>query len=233
MSSALTELTFEEWIVHVFDHPVDHLMPEWYWDSDGDYWNAQEKPHETVNYITQAFEQVADVAKAYTDAQLNQGLWYIASNGLSDYMFALNDARVPLDDRLRCVRSFYNLYADLFAPRCSKTLGHLQTTALPLTDDQNPLDSVCYMWWDLLPIGGAPADENFRSLNDTILGVMEKTLRLESDLCREGALHGLGHWGRYDRARVEAIIDDFLTREPELRAELKSYARAARGGCVL
>jgi hypothetical protein len=233
MCAALTDLTFDEWVNHVFDHPVDHLMPEWYRDIDGDYWHAQQKPNETVAYITWAFEQIEDIAKPYTDAQLNQGLWYIASNGLSDYMFALMDGRVPLEHRLSCVRSFYSLYANLFAPRCSKTLGHLQTTALPLTPDQNPLDSVCYMWWDLLPIGGPPNEPEFRALNETILDVMEKTLLLSCDLCREGALHGLGHWARYYTDRVQTIIDDFLAREPGLPAELKAYARAARGGCVL
>src|SRR5215207_1695413 len=115
VNNALTDLTFEQWVIHVFDHPVDHLMPEWYWDIDGDYWDAQQMPNETVDYITRAFEQIESVAKPYTDAQLNQGLWYIASNGLSDYMFALMDGRVPLERRLRCVRSFYSPYANLFA----------------------------------------------------------------------------------------------------------------------
>ena len=66
-----------------------------------------------------------------------------------------------------------------------------------------------------------------------ILDVMTQTLNLDSDACREGALHGLGHWAMYYPKRVAAIIDEFLKKNPDLRPELRNYALGARTGCVL
>ncbi len=62
---------------------------------------------------------------------------------------------------------------------------------------------------------------------------MRRTLDLSSDACRESALHGLGHWHLEYPQQVEAIIDRFLDSHPDLRSELKAYARAARKGRVL
>ncbi|MBX3080996.1 MAG: hypothetical protein KF716_05130 [Anaerolineae bacterium] len=39
MENQLTDLSFDDWVRYVFDHPVDHLVPEWYWQVDRDRWN--------------------------------------------------------------------------------------------------------------------------------------------------------------------------------------------------
>ena len=118
------------------------------------------------------------------------------------------------------------LFAKLFAPRCSPHLSHLDEAGA------SALNVSCYMWWDLIPFLGRPDDPARREIDDACLGVMERTLDLDSIACRESALHGLGHWhGGYPR-RVESAIDAFLGAHPDLRPELVRYARSARSGCV-
>jgi len=62
---------------------------------------------------------------------------------------------------------------------------------------------------------------------------MADILTIDRVACQESALHGLGHWQRRWPTEVARIIDEFLARNANARAELLAYARSARGGCVL
>lgn len=215
-------MTFDEWVVHVFDHPISDA--KWYFDLDAEYW--QGPPATIVAYLTRLFEDPTPHVAPYSDTQLGQGFWYLASNGASDYMFVLLDQRVELEARVRCSRAIGDLFAKLFALRCSPHLSHLDEPRA------NPLNVSCYMWWDLIPFLGQPDDPARRDIDDACLGVMERTLGLDSIACRESALHGLGHWhGGYPR-RVEGAVDAFLAAHTALRPELVRYALSARSGCV-
>lgn len=225
MGRQSTNLTFEEWLIYVFDRPVDDSRQEWYWDAEADWWRGSHD--QIIQFVTQAFENAETVFEPYSDAQLNQGLWFIASNGCSDYMFALLDPGVPWSARQRCVRSMHNLFEECFAKRCTPQLSHLDEPGA------SPLNRVCYMWWDIIPIGAQPNDPDQTGLDREILGVMESTLRLNSVACYESALHGLGHWQHYYPQRVGEIIDTFLESEKNLREELRTYAMSASRGCVL
>lgn len=77
------------------------------------------------------------------------------------------------------------------------------------------------------------AKARLRSVDDVILYVMERTLRLESEPCREGALHGLGHWHLEYPERTKAIIDRCLAERPAISPELYAYAWQARAGQIL
>jgi hypothetical protein len=221
----LSDLTFDEWVIFVFDHPVDQSRLEWYWDLEADRWDAPAA--RTVEYLTRAFENALSVFEPYSDSQLNQGLWYLASNACSEHMFALMDVSVPWPDRKRCIRSFYTLYEQCFAKRCTPHLSHLDEPGA------GPLNSVCYMWWDILPVVGQPADPSRVEMDREILQVMESALKLDSIACQESALHGLGHWQLYYSKPVKEIIQAFLQRNKTLPEKLQKYALNAASGCVL
>ena len=119
----LSDLTFEEWVIFTFDHPVDDSRLDWYWDVDADWWDGPSAL--TVEYLTRTFENTGSVFAPYSDSQLNQGLWYLASNACSNHMFALMDASVPWPARQRCIHSVQSLYEDCFAKRCTPHLSHL------------------------------------------------------------------------------------------------------------
>lgn len=221
-NSDVPDITFEKWIGYVFDHPA--AKPEWYWDEDAEYWDGPAEV--TVKFLTQTFEHSGDVLLPFSDAQVNQGLWFLASPSCSDYMFAVLDETVPWPDRRQCIRSIYTLFEECFAKRCSPHLSHLDEPGA------NPLNSVCYMWWDIFPAYGQPDNPARAEVDSEFLNVMEKTLYLDSDACCESALHGLGHWQLYYPETV-AIIDGFLAQRPQLRSDLERYPLRARVGSVL
>ena len=225
MGRQLTNLSFEEWLIYVFDRPVDESRLEWYWDPEADWWRGSNA--QIIEFVTRAFEDAGTLFEPYSDAQLKQGLWFIASNGCSDYMFALLDLGGPWSARQRCVRSMQNLFEECFAKRCTPHLSHLDESGA------SPLNAVCYMWWDILPVAAQPDNLDQTGLDREILKVMESTLGLDSVACQESALHGLGHWQRSYPRQVTEIINSFLQGQQGLREELQTYAISASGGCVL
>lgn len=225
MGEQLKNLTFEQWLTYVFDHPVNDVKQAWYWDMDRDWWD--EDAADTIQFLTRAFENAAVLFQPYSDAQLNQGLWFIVDNSCSNHMFALLDDSVPWSARQRCISSIHQLFAQCFAKRCTPHLSHLDEPGA------GPLNAVCYMWWDIIPIYGKPDDPTRKEMDQDILRILESTLQLDSIACRESALHGLGHWQHYYPERVGEIIDKFSMHYRELPEKLHAYMLNAYRGYVL
>ncbi len=95
------------------------------------------------------------------------------------------------------------------------------------------MNSVCYMWWDIILLAGQLDDQARNELDQTILQVMDSTLQLDSIACQESSLHGLGHWHLYYPGQVKGIIQGFLQQNKVLPENLRSYALSALNGCVL
>jgi hypothetical protein len=163
----------------------------------------------------------------YSNAQLKQGLWFLADNSCSNHMFSLMNESVPWPARRRCIYSIHQLYEQCFAPRCSPELSHVPGPV------ENPLNVICYMWWDIIPIYGKPHDPARKEFDEAILQVMNSTLQLDSLACQESALHGLGHWQRHYPERVGEIIDKFSMSHTDLPKDLQEYLMAAYVGYVL
>ena len=223
MNKVLTDLTFEEWVAFIFDHPADG--PEWYWAPDAAYWTGSAAV--TAEYVTRLFEDPCPALLGFSEAQLNQGLWYLISPGLGEHMLCLDDPSLALDARVRCIRSCESLFRKLLLPRCSPHLSHRDWTGAA------PLNSVCYMWWDLMPVYGGSKTEDRLALQGTALSTMAAILALDSVACQESALHGLGHWHAAFPREVESLIDRFIASHANVVPELLEYARSARCGCVL
>jgi hypothetical protein len=211
------------WIDHVFDHPVTELELAWDFSTDAPTWKGTGE--QTVRFVAETFERSGEVLAGFTDAQLNQGFWYLLSICRSEQMVALTSEEVPLPLRLRALRSFVPLFEQVMAPRCSPHLSHLDERPA------NPLNSACYMWWDILPICGEPSKPDRAEFDAEVMQVLGRLLEIPHDACRESALHGLGEWQVFypDIAR---IIDEWLARTPKLRPELIAYARQAREGYI-
>jgi len=229
MGQRLTDLNFEEWVVHIFDHPV--ADPAWHWDMNAEWWSSA--PEETISYLTQLFENDGAILAPYSDAQLNQGFWYLVSSASGDYLRILQDSALPIQDRVRCIQSIFNLYEQVFAVRCSPHLSNLLRTNEPQPNDLSALNAVCYMWWDILFLYGAMEIDNLQIISEAVLNVMKKTLELDSIACQESALHGLGHWHHYFPKETYDIIEEWLEKHPNISEELREYAERAQAGAVL
>ena len=219
MEPQTADFAFDEWITYVFDNPPDY---HWF-DLFGD--EGACPPHVLITYLTRLFEEAGEILQPFSNAQLNQSFWFLLGPD-SDAMRVLLDEHLPWPARRRCTRAIFTLFAECFARRCGSFLSHLDESS------DNPLNSICYMWWDLFPTWGWPENARQAELDAELLRVMEQILSIESDACHESALHGLGHWmARYPQ-QVNATIDAFLAGRPDLRPELKRYAASARTGCI-
>ncbi len=228
-------MTYDEWLLAIFDHQVR----QWYFGYNVAepeewrlaLWELEKHPETVVEFVRRTFQESGSLPDLFWDDEIADGIEYIINNSMSSLPFAIYDVEngVPLEARLKCLESFYTVYEQLFAVRCSNDLGHTIYDNRPV----NPLNMPCYMWWDSTPIHGHPDDPSYAEIDQTILNVMAKTLTLDSAPCCEGALHGLGHWYFDYPQRVEAIIDIFLAEDREVSRVLHHYALAARTGCIL
>jgi hypothetical protein len=163
-------------LIECFDHPV--TKPEWHFDADVEVWEGP------VEYISRLFEACDELLAGYSDAQVNQGLSFLSSASCSNHMFALVDERVSWEVRERCVLSMYDAYEKCFARRCSTHLSHLDELGA------SPLNSACYMWFDVLPIGPKPDDAGRRQLDRAFLAVMKRMLHIPHERAARGLCTG-------------------------------------------
>jgi hypothetical protein len=220
----MTDLSYPDWLNYVFDHAVPFYEQAWYFEPDADWW--QPRPEQAVDHLARLFENPELLADEFSDSQIAQGLYYLIDNGAGGYCRFLTDGSVPLDARTACIEAFSTLFARLFQPRCEPVLSHLDEPGA------NPLNRICYMWWDIMPIGAATAPIPADPIHQGCLAEMRETLRLPNPACQESALHGLGHWAGAYPEFAAVTVDAYLAANPKLRPELVRYAQAARSGCI-
>lgn len=223
----LADLSHEEWLIWVFDHPA--TGPEWHFDIMADWWNEDRDPGLTADYLTRLFENPGVLLPVYSDAQIDRGMNFLISSACSNHFFALFDEAVPWPKRERGLRAIATVFRELYAVRCTVHFGHLDRGPEP----PNPLNRTCYMWWDICPLPYPFHTPQARATLSVVLEVLQETLRLPSPACQEGALHGLGHLQSDAPVEVQRIIDDYLRQKAGVHPALRDYARRARSGSVL
>ena len=221
MSITSASSSLDKWIEYVFDHPVTN--PAWHWATDAPEWDGP--PAQVATHIAETFEESGRLLARFSDEQLNQAFWFLVCSSCSVFMCALVDPGVPSPSRLRALRSLVPLFEQVMAARCSPHLSHLDEPGA------NPLNSACYMWWDILPIHGCPGEPARAEFDAEVLEVLRRLLAIPHDACRESALHGISEWSKYDH-QVSGMVEHFLACTPDLRPELASYAQRAKVGNV-
>lgn len=219
MTDRLEDCTFHEWLDSWFLPDTDNGVARRFRSARAE--GCTLSPITEFAYMTRMFHDGRRDLASYNNAQLNAGLWELI--GASGILAPLWNGSVPFETVSACLTEIPTLFREVFAGRCEQGLGHLDEPGL------NPLNSICYMWWDIFPvaIGGLERPER----DDVLFGVLAEQLAIPHDAVRESALHGLGHTtGR--RKEAEAIIDAFLESTPALRPELRQYALNARAGCI-
>ena len=201
-----------EWIDRIFgeaDHACERM------ELDG----IRESDQTTLLRLTEVFENPTTVLKPYSDEVLSQAFWDLSNDAFP----AVYDMAIDWTIRHRFIRSFEILFRDLFAARCTPTLGSERGSAL---------NSACYMWWDFGCWSPATDPLTRNPYDSAFLASMRSILAIDHVACQESALHGLGHWHHVQSAAVESIIDEFLKSQPQLSEPLRKYADAARCGRV-
>ena len=220
------EMSLRNWLAFLFDRPVPYR-----WSEESGQW--PDNSEQIACLIAETFEHSGELLARYSDPQLDQGFQFLLDAGGSEFMFSLVRGDVPLPVRLRALRSFVPLFQQVMAVRCSAHLSHLDWPGSSRQNEpgEKPLNGICYMWWDALPIHGRPDLPERAEFDAEALVVLERLLVIPHDACHESALHGIGHWANY-YPQVAAVVDNFLAQTPTLRPELVAYARSARMGGV-
>ena len=212
------DFTFQQWLDAHFDHPYEY----------GNFIDVDLLPissEQHIQFITQAFNDAENSFKLYDNGQLKQGLWFLAGD-----MHNLSDQYgqgITWEVRQVCIQSFISLNKYLFAKRCSPETSAYKTIAL-----DNPLNMVCYMWWDIFAFWESVDANSTNRIDAEFLAVMKACLYIDHPAVIEGALHGLSHIPNH-RQQVTMIIETFLKEHPKLSSNLKQYAEASASGCNL
>ncbi len=220
--AALGDLTFDQFVEFQFGHAVRAHGNPWYHDIDGDWWAPE--PRTGIAYLTRLFSNGPEVLHWFSDTQIEQGLTGLINTMAVGDQPWMRDPVTSAPERAAVWDATALFFAEVLAPRCSPTLGHL-------SEEGGPLNIVTYMWWESFPGFANPDDPDREQVDEAELRCLEAILALDSAACQEAALHGLGHWVRRE-SRCERIIDDYLAAGAAARPELIAYAKAARGGCI-
>ncbi|MEI6084893.1 MAG: hypothetical protein WCS70_11395 [Verrucomicrobiota bacterium] len=198
------QYTYEEWIRFAFDHPcIEHPSDDpWHYTEEYEFICD---PGVVLRYYVRLFREPLPSLSAYSDEQIEQGLWFIACHHLPEIF---GDKDVSPTERIECIEAMPFLFHRFF---CDKPLG-----------------TICYMWWDL--IGHCVEAMPDEQVVDATLHSLEKILALDSPDCQMSALHGLGHLKHPGKER---IIRSYLAQNPELTDEARAYAEEAILGTVL
>ncbi|MGB0716510.1 MAG: hypothetical protein ACPGXK_11560 [Phycisphaerae bacterium] len=248
MPESCREISYDDWIRHVFDFPPED--PAWFHreDSQGGGWYPKDFSEPLLAYMTRFFKDAGSVLSCYRRRQIDDGLSYLV--GASDFLQEIKNDALALEDRLTCVNSMFLLYRDLMAPMYGDSLqscpnsmltigftldmNNLYTKALRQRRSGRDLWFACYMWWDVIPVYGGMDCAGHRELGAAVLRLFDRVLReIQVESCVESVLHGCGHWYRYYPDDVERIISSYISRRPKISAWLRCYAEAARRGNVL
>ncbi len=209
---------------YLFDRPVPLAHEqEWYWGLDEPDFDAS--PIEWTRIQTVLFAQAGTDLAAYSDEQVGMGLNYLMNNAVSNVPFAAIDPAVPIDEALRMMQAMPALWRQCIGPR----LAHLR---VPIGASAGRLAFVCYMWFDVWPTFWQVRQES--RWRDALWQVLREMLDVPCREVQVAALHGIGHNARYleRQDEIDRVLRAFgLGLAPD-DTELKTYAEAARRGCV-
>jgi len=218
---------YREWLTHIFDRPI--ADPPWYFPEDVmvDV-HFHGAPAELAALFIHTMQRCKTDLAAFSDAQVDQGLYYMVNNSCSNISIDVKHESLSLDIRTSLLRSIKKLYADCFEERCAPVLSHLDEPGA------TRLNHVCYMFWDVSPLLYWRKDPNCALFDDVIVEVLQAALSLKNPACIESALHGLGHLRQImgPTCPAKAIVTRFLETRSASPA-LKAYAAEAATGRVL
>jgi hypothetical protein len=195
----ISTFSFEEWVRFIFDHPVGERP----WDRNDFSYDISDE-EKIVSYLIQLFKNPLVLLEKFSEEQINQGFWFML--GTEGFMGVLWNTNIPFSNRNQCFDAMYDLYQLLF-------LDH-------------PLDSIDFMWWDMLSdmydlYDGKPRDDDDAMVQEAMLHVLIRLLDTKNSAQAKAALHGLSH---LKHPKGKEAIDHYLLRNPDIDEELRKYA---------
>ena len=191
----ISNASFEEFIDCLFVHKLS----DW----------VNFNPLRTINFYIRLFNDSTILFGKFSREQLEGGFWTIQSPALDLSMgYLIGDPNIPLELRLACIKTTYDLFKDFFSVDILVNSGS--------------------MWWDCVLDTykskfrqGIVNDSEDGIIRSTIFETLSQMLKLASLDCQGAALHGLGHLHHPD---TEQVIMTYLETHPELDEEMQDFA---------
>ena len=239
----VSRYSYKKWVNFVFEHPVaiQHSLKwrnskkhfknipkekEWYWL---DSWDNYCNPKTLTRNATRLFNNT-EILNKYSDDQILQGLYFLGFGTDPNLPDLLYDPTVPLKLRKKCIESMENLYKNIFQTR--------------------NLTEASYMWWDwfrppppithskkwLIEIKKIPGlreklgvgiskknrANNARKISESTFRTLAEILKINSENCQKGALHGLNH---LKHPKTKNVIQKYLKTNPKPSKQMHEYAK--------
>ena len=213
---------YQEWLTYVFDHPATD--PRWYFEPDSPEFLGSES--DFARLIAQTFLRSGEDLKRFY-AQVDQGIWFLASPTGSSLIHSLRDGQASLIEKLTGIHNIFCLYRDCFAARCAETLGHKdepggRRTCIPFAICSGTF--VRSRAWKTSQTG--------RTSRRRFFACLRELSQIEHRACREGNCMALDTWpANFRRKLAMWWSDSFATAT--LDAALRRYAEKTRGGNAL
>jgi hypothetical protein len=206
----LDDLSFQEWVRFIFDHPVSD--PAWFWEDDEYDIEYECTPEVSLRLYTRLFTNPAFLLDEYSPEQIQQGFDFIYFGSGQTIDAALWDEKTDFGLRQQCICSMVALYENLFT--------------------RDPISDTSVMWWDRLRDWGIKpcSDDDRVAVQDVMFKALTRILGINSVNCWEGALHGLGHL-RHKDTRI--VIDEWLKSGVCKDKELREYAETCKTGDIM
>jgi hypothetical protein len=182
----LSALSYPQFLAFFFDRPIASDKEQYDLFRSGiDYFIAS-NPTTVVAHVQAMCRTFSELTKAYSNEQLDQGLWAVFGAGISCERF-LFDLTVDLGSRIDCIESMCLPFRDV--------VEHSNLDAH---------ESFYWMWWDVILHAFwnifYETDDRYEALSDdgkrmldAIYRTLLKILSLNHKACQWSALHGLGH----------------------------------------
>jgi hypothetical protein len=198
----VSAFSYDEFVRFVFDRPVNDVPwwhVEWMVCTPG---VADGISHTVGNgamllrHLIRLFRECGELPHAYTDCQIEQGLWFISvMDGLDPPLW---DRALPFELRETCIAAMEGLFTGLFARR--------------------PLETASLMWWHNFAKSydlddGHVDDKDDAAIQQAMFDTILRVLAIDCPHCQESALAGLA--ALKHPATAEAI-GRFLRTHPQL-----------------
>jgi hypothetical protein len=244
----VSALSFSEFLAFFFDRPVVGDKEKYDLFRSGIDGFVASNPTTVVEHVRAMCRTLAELAKAYSYEQLDQGLWAVFGAAISceQYLF---DPAVDLSLRIDCIESMYLPFRDVVAhsaidKRVSfywmwwdmilHTFWHMADkydyAALARDPKQTAKTVVQVMMKRALEFDYIALSVDAKQTAETMYQTLLKILALDHPACQWSALHGLGHLHHpLCRAAVQKYLD---AHRDELADEDLKWVEACREGAI-
>jgi hypothetical protein len=191
----------------------------------GDDLPTQCPPEELAAHFIRFNREISSIKTDWTEEELAQAIWNLY--GASHCYFA-DLTRLPPSQLISDLfDSVEILYRDLFEPHCSHFYSHLDSGP----ESAKPLNSPCYMLWDMTCGIDAFTFSDFSDHVSHTFQLLDTLAESQHPATLESVIHGLGHLTDDHYPLSQPILDRIIHRKG-LPNELKTYATNALQGLI-